>query len=137
MRITTRSRYGLRALLYLDRQPEPGPTPLHEIAAAEEIPAAFLERILAQLRDAGLIRSTRGAAGGYELARPATEISAGDVVKVLENPRPMVDCLEEPDSCSRSENCPARPMWRRLDAAVAGALDSVTLAELNQEEAQR
>jgi Rrf2 family protein len=137
MRITTRSRYGLRALLYLARRPEPGPTPLHEIAAAEEIPAAFLERILAQLRDAGLVRSTRGAAGGYDLGRPAMEISAGDVVKVLENPRPMVDCLEEPETCSRIEICPARPMWRRLDDAVAGALAGVTLAELNQEEIQR
>lgn len=137
MRITTRSRYGLRAVLYLARRRQPGPAPLSEIAAAEELPAAFLERILAQLRDAGLVRTTRGAAGGYELARPATQISAGDVVAVLENPRPMVECLEQPDSCSRTATCHARPAWRRLDQAVAGALAGVSIAELNQEETQR
>jgi Rrf2 family protein len=137
MRITTRSRYGLRALLYLARRPEPGPAPLHEIAAEEDLPAAFLERIMAQLRDAGLVRSTRGAAGGYQLARPATEISAGEVVAVLENPRPMVECLDEPDCCSRAATCRARPAWRCLDQAVAGALDGLSIAELNQEDSQR
>jgi Rrf2 family protein len=137
MRITTRSRYGLRALLYLARRPEPGPAPLSEIAAAEEIPQAFLERILAQLRDAGLVRTTRGAAGGYQLARSPEAISAADVVTVLESPRPMVDCLEQPESCDRVAVCRARPAWRRLDEAIAGALESVTIEELNKEETQR
>jgi Rrf2 family cysteine metabolism transcriptional repressor len=137
MRITTRSRYGLRALLYLARRPEPGPAPLSEIAGAEEIPQAFLERILAQLRDAGLVRTTRGAAGGYELARPPAAISAADVVGILENPRPMVDCLEQPDACERIAVCRARPAWRRLDEAITGALASVTIEDLNREEIQR
>ncbi len=137
MRISSRSEYGLRALLYMARCSAPGPVPLSEIAAAEDMPAAFLERILAKLRDAGLVRTTRGVAGGYELARPAAEISAGDVVAVLESDRSIVECLEGPDVCSRTATCRARSAWRRLDEAVAGALAAITIEELNQEETHR
>jgi Rrf2 family protein len=108
--------------------------PLHEIADGEELPAAFLERILAQLRDADLVRTTRGAAGGYELARSPADISAADVVRALENPRPMLDCLAEPESCSRVPVCRARPAWRRLDSAIASTLAGISIEELNREE---
>ena len=137
MRMSTRSRYGLRALLYLADRPGLAPVPLSEIAAAEDIPAAFLERIMGGLREAGLVTATRGAAGGYRLSRAPAEITAADVVTAMENPRPLVDCLPDPAVCERSSACRARTAWRRLDEAVSGALAGVTLEELSRPDGSR
>ena len=86
MRISSRCEYGLRAMVYLAGHDDGRPVPLPEIAAGESIPAPFLERILAKLREGGLVKATRGVSGGYQLARPASDVAVGDVVTVLEGP---------------------------------------------------
>jgi Rrf2 family cysteine metabolism transcriptional repressor len=133
MRISSRCEYGLRAMVYLAGRDDGRPVPLPEIAAAEEIPGPFLERILARLRENGLVKATRGVSGGYQLTRPAAEVAVGDVVTALEGPLSLVGCLPDDAACERADSCASRVVWRRLDSAITGALNSITLDDLTRE----
>jgi Rrf2 family protein len=135
MRISSRCEYGLRAMVYLAAHDSGHPVPLSEIAAVEGIPAPFLERILARLRRSGLVKATRGVSGGYELARRADSIVAGDVVTALEGPLSIVGCVPDESACERSDACASRVVWRRLDEAISEALNGITLNELAGEAA--
>ena len=137
MRISSRCEYGLRAMVYLATRDEQRPVPLPEIAQGESIPAPFLERILARLRDGGLVRATRGVSGGYQLARSPATIAVGDVVTVLEGPLSLVGCVPDDAGCERSESCASRTVWRRLDRAITGALNGITLEDLAREAVPR
>ena len=130
VRISSRCEYGLRAMVFLASKAEPDPVTLAEIAAAEGIPQAFLERILARLRDGGLVATRRGASGGYRLARAARDISVGDVVTAIEGPLSLVGCLSDDQACERSDNCVSKGVWRRLDEAISEALAGISLEEL-------
>jgi len=111
-----------------------GPASLAEIAAEEDLPRAYLEQLVVSLRDAGLVTSTRGAHGGYELARRPQDITMGEVLRALEGPiAPMICASDDPDHanvCGRSSGCTVSVLWGRVRDAVAGALDSMTLADL-------
>lgn len=120
-------------MVYLARHGDARPVPLSEIAAEEGIPGAFLERILGRLREAGLVKATRGAAGGYRLAVQAGSIAVGDVVTALEGPLALVECVPDGDACERSGSCASRVAWRRLDDAISGALNGITLDDLKRE----
>ena len=133
MRVSTRCRYGLRAMIYLARHEREHPVPLPEIAANEGISTAYLERIVAQLRSAGLVSATRGVTGGYRLARPVGQISAADVVIALEGPLDVLACVHDAEACERSRGCLSRRVWTRLDEAIEGALAGVTLEDLVME----
>lgn len=124
-------------MVYLAERGDDHPVPLSAIARSESIPTAFLERILGELRSAGLVLTARGVSGGYRLARSAEEISVADVVDALEGPRPLVDCVPDENGCERSESCRSRLVWQRLDDAVSGALSGITLAELKVEATAR
>lgn len=128
MKITSRTEYGLRAAVYLAAR---GATaPLAEIAAAEGIPVAFLERVLARLREASIVATTRGASGGYRLAREPARVAVADVVTALEGPLALVECMQSDRSCVRAEGCASRVVWRRLDEAITQALAGISLADL-------
>jgi Rrf2 family protein len=133
MKISSRCEYGLRAMVFLASRNGDEPVPLNEIATAEGMPPAFLERILARLRDAGLLSTTRGAGGGYRLARAATAISVGDVITAVEGPLSLIGCVPDDGGCERSSGCASKAVWRKLDAAITGALDGITLDELASE----
>ena len=133
MRISSRCEYGLRAMVYLAGHDSGRPVPLPEIAAEENIPAPFLERILARLREAGLVRATRGVSGGYQLARAAADVAVGDVVTALEGPLSLVGCVPDDGACDRADSCASRIVWRRLDSAISGALNGITLEDLTRE----
>ena len=137
MRISSRCEYGVRALVYLAARAGCGPVPLSEISAGEAIPGPFLERILARLRENGIVRATRGASGGYELARPAAEIAVGEVVTALEGPLSLVGCLPDDNACARAEGCASKMVWHRLDRAINEALDAITLEDLAREAVPR
>ncbi|MFA4965315.1 MAG: RrF2 family transcriptional regulator [Thermoleophilia bacterium] len=137
MRISSRCEYGLRAMVFLAAQGDARPISLNEIAAGEGIPAPFLERILARLREGGLVKTTRGVSGGYQLARPPRSIPVGDVVTALEGPLSLVGCLPDDGACERAESCASRVVWRRLDTAISGALNGITLEDLTMEAAPR
>jgi Rrf2 family protein len=109
------------------------PVPLPEIAAGEGIPAPFLERILARLRESGLVKATRGAAGGYQLARPPAAIPVGAIVDALEGAQSLVGCLPDKAACERADGCASRLVWRRLDDAISSALNDITLEDLTTE----
>ncbi len=130
MRISSRCEYGLRAMIFLAAADRDEPVSLAEIARREEMPVAFLERILARLREGGLVVSTRGASGGYRLSRPAGSISVGDIVTAIEGPLSLVGCLPDDEGCARAGNCASQRVWRRLDDAIAGALGGISLDEL-------
>ena len=130
MRITSRCEYGLRAMIFLARGRDCVPIPLRDIAVAEGLPNAFLERILARLRDAGLVATTRGAGGGYRLAKEAEAISVGDIVTAIEGPLSLVECLSDDRQCARSRGCASRQVWRSLDEAISGALAGISLDQV-------
>jgi len=121
-------------MVQLGRHYGAGPASLAEIAAAEDMPRAYLEQLAFVLRDAGLVVSTRGAHGGYELARPPVAIPMSEVLRALEGPlAPMICATDEPGhdlACDRTSSCTVNLLWIRVRDAVAGALDGVTLADL-------
>jgi Rrf2 family cysteine metabolism transcriptional repressor len=131
---STKGEYGVRLMVQLGRRYGTGPASLAEIAGDEELPRPYLEQLAIALRDAGLVVSTRGARGGYELSRPPGEIAMADVLRALEGPiAPMVCASEEPDhlpGCDRTSRCTVNLLWVRIRDAIAESLDSITLADL-------
>lgn len=120
-------------MVQLGRHFGAGPASLAEIAGAEDMPRAYLEQLAFVLRDAGLVVSTRGAHGGYELARPPAEIPMSEVLRALEGPlAPMICATEndDHDACARTSSCTVNFLWIRVRDAVAGALEGVTVADL-------
>jgi Rrf2 family protein len=121
-------------MVQLGRRYGTGPASLAEIAADEDLPRAYLEQLVMSLRDAGLVTSTRGAHGGYELAREPAAIRMGEVLRALEGPiAPMFCATDDPEHaviCDRSSKCTVNVLWVRVRDAVTGALDGMTLADL-------
>jgi Rrf2 family protein len=131
---STKGEYGVRLMVQLGRHVGRGPASLAEIAAEEDLPRAYLEQLVVSLREAGLVTSTRGAHGGYELARPPETITMAQVLRALEGPiAPMMCASDDPEHatvCDRSARCTVNVLWVRVRDAVSGALDSMTLADL-------
>jgi Rrf2 family transcriptional regulator, cysteine metabolism repressor len=131
---STRGEYGVRLMVELARHHGSGPISLAEMAAHEDLPRPYLEQLVASLRGADLVRSTRGARGGYRLARDPDQIRMGEVIRALEGPiAPMVCASEEPTHagiCGRSGFCNVNMLWVKVRDAITDALDSVSLADL-------
>jgi len=130
---STKGEYGVRLMVQLGRHYGSGPASLAEIAAEEDLPRAYLEQLVTSLRDAGLVVSTRGARGGYELSRPPLDIGLGEILRALEGPiAPMIGASDaaEHQACDRSARCTVNVLWVRVRDAVTSAVDSMTLADL-------
>jgi len=137
VRITTLAEYGVICALHLARRVAEGPITGREIADVEQLPPDYVEQILLRLRRAGLIRSTRGARGGYMLAREAESISIRDVIAASETTTFDLHCVSHPvgeERCSSSHNCSIRPVWMLLQRKIDDVLDSVRLSDLLSEE---
>ncbi len=134
MPVTTRSEYGLRALIRLAEQRGGGVLSAARIAREEGVPLKYLERILAELRRAGLVTSQAGARGGYRLARAPEAITAGEVVRALDGSLAPMECVHG-EVCASQASCRLRPLWVRLDAAMRAVLDEASLAALAAGEA--
>jgi len=130
MKLSTRGRYGTRVLLDLALREGKEPVPLKDIAQRQQISLLYLEHIIAPLISAGIIRSTRGAHGGVQLARPLKDIKLSEVMGLLEGSIAPVDCINDPEVCSRSELCATRDVWIELKKAMDGVLESKTLQDL-------
>lgn len=120
-------------MVQLGRHLGTGPASLTEIAAEEDLPRPYLEQLAMVLRDAGLVTSTRGAHGGYELSRPAEQITMAEILRALEGPiAPMICVTDDPThiGCDRTARCTVNLLWLRIRDAIAGTLDSMTLADL-------
>jgi Rrf2 family transcriptional regulator, cysteine metabolism repressor len=131
---STKGEYGVRLMVQLARHHGTGPASLAGIALEEDLPRAYLEQLVVSLREAGLVVSTRGAHGGYELARAPESISMSEVLRALEGPiAPMFCATDDPEHavlCDRSARCTVNVLWVRVRDAITGALDSMTLADL-------
>ncbi|MGD0021814.1 MAG: Rrf2 family transcriptional regulator [Smithellaceae bacterium] len=132
MKLSTRSRYGVRMMADLAENFGKKPVFLKDIAKREEISEKYLSIIVIPLRGAGLIQSTRGAHGGYTLAKRPEEISVQDIFNALEGKICLVDCVENPQDCPRVGICPTRDVWSVLGEKIRETLNSVTLADLVQ-----
>ena len=132
MKISTKGRYALRLMLDLALHSGGAAIPLRDVAARQEISDKYLEQIVTQLSRAGLVRSIRGAGGGYLLTRAPERYTVGEILRVLEGNLAPVSCVSGEDACqcSRSDRCVTMEVWQKIQAAVSGVVDHITLADL-------
>jgi len=130
MKLSTRGRYGTRALLELALHQGEAPVLLKDIAQRQQISLQYLEHLITPLIAGGIVRSTRGARGGVSLAKPPEQIKLSEVIQLLEGSIAPVDCVNNPGICSRSELCVTRDIWGELKKAMNGVLESTTLQDL-------
>lgn len=132
MKLSTKGRYGLRAILDVALNEQSGPVTIHSIAQRQEISERYLEQLLITLKQNGLIKSIRGFQGGYVLNKEPRNISVGDVVRALEGPIAPVDCVNDnaQESCSRMELCVTKMVWEELKKAMTEVLDSYSVEDL-------
>lgn len=136
MKLSTKGRYGLRAVLDLALNGTEEAVALSSIAERQNISISYLEQLIAKLRKAQIVKSTRGAKGGYILARPAKEISVGEILRCLEGDLSPVDCAEimgGESTCSASDICVTKFVWKRINDSIHEAVDNLMLSELVEE----
>ena len=134
LKLSTRGRYAVRLLVFMAARPPGQPVRKKEIAASEGITEAYLEQLLTRLKSAGLVRSLRGNKGGFLLAREPGGITVADVVRIMEGPVALVDCLE--GGCDRMPGCAVRAVWAKANRAVEKVLAESTIEDLARETAR-
>jgi len=139
LKLSTKGQYGLKAMYDLALNYGNEPISLKSIAERQEISEYYLEQLMAILRKAGLVRSVRGAYGGYMLTRDPSEITVGDVLRALEGPIGIVDCVLEQDAikCLKYENCISRIVWEKIRDSIINTIDSITLLDMCNEAKKR
>ncbi len=130
MKLSTRSRYGLRLMLALALNQDKKPVYLKEIARSEEISEKYLSHIIISLRAKGLVSAFRGAHGGYVLGRPASQIKLLDIIGALEGELYLVDCIKKSDLCGRSAKCIARDVWDEMSGLLIDYLARPSLEDI-------
>ena len=130
MKMSTRGRYGLRAMLELGRCFGDEPVLMGTLAEREGVSRKYLHALLTSLKSAGLVRSVRGAGGGFVLSRDPSEITLAEILYALEGSLSLVDCVADDQACDRSDQCTARQVWQELSAAIEGVIDNVTLEDM-------
>jgi Rrf2 family protein len=130
MKISTKIRYGTRAMLELASRYGEGPIELKEIAKRENISLKYLEQVIVPLRTAGFVKSVRGSKGGYSLAKPPSEICLNDLIEILEGPLNLIECLNDPKACQKIPYCVTRDIWKEVSEAIQGIFHSVTLEDM-------
>ena len=135
MKLSTKGRYGLSAMIDLAVYSENEAVSLNSIAERQHISEGYLEQLMAKLKKAGLVTSIRGASGGYRLARPAAEVSVGDILRALEGSLDAVNCpgLEEKSSCDGSEFCVTKYVWQKINDSINRTVDEIKLEQLVEE----
>jgi Rrf2 family protein len=130
MKISKRTRYGLRLMIELALNKGKGAINLTEIAAREDISLKYLSQIIIPLKNTGLVQSTRGSAGGYTLSKPPEDITVKDVLAALEGEMDIVECVDDPSQCGRNTYCTARNVWCKLNESIVQVLSSISLESL-------
>lgn len=133
MKLSTKGRYGLRAMVDVARFGETGPVPISSVSVREGISVNYLEQLFSRLRRAGLIQSVRGAQGGYALTKPAEEMSVGEILRALEGDLFPVKCAEltgDEAGCSGSPYCVTKNVWKRISDSIQDTVDNIWLSEL-------
>ena len=130
MRLSTRTRYGMRAVLELALAYGGNPLQIKVIAERQKISSKYLEQLIAVLKAAGVVRSIRGPHGGYLLAKPPQEVTLEEIFRVLEGPVLTVECVEHADVCPSCAECVTRKIWQEMNDAIIGVLANRTLKDL-------
>lgn len=129
MKLSTKGRYGARAALELALKYGSGPVMVRQIAVNQDISVRYLEHILNALRASGIVKSTRGAKGGYELGQKPSEITLGQIIRSLEGPMDIVSCTDNRD-CERSPQCIMCEVWGEVKEAIEHVVNSITLEDM-------
>lgn len=131
MKISTKGRYALRLMLDMAKNDKGDPIRIKDIAARQEISDKYLEQIVSVLNKAGYVKSIRGPQGGYKLTKRPEQYTVGMILRLTEGSLAPVSCLEdEVNLCERQLECITLPLWRKLDEAIKGVIDNITLADL-------
>ena len=135
MKLSTKGRYGLRALIDLAIHSQKAPVSLNSISQRQYISERYLEQLMAKLKKEGLVKSVRGAGGGYLLGRDPKEISVGDVLRALEGDLSLVDCAayQEAGSCRISESCITKYVWSQINDSINQTVNGITLDTLMEQ----
>lgn len=136
MRFSTRGRYGVQIMVDLARHSADGPISLKSIADRQKLSEHYLEQLVPELRKAGLVKSIRGAQGGYVLAKRSENIMIGDIIRVLEGPIAPVECTNDeniPNCCEKTNFCVTREVWVKVRDSITDVVDSISLADLVQD----
>lgn len=137
MKLSTKGRYGTRLMLDLAMHFGQGPIFLREIASRQEISEKYLWQLIPPLKNAGLVSSTRGAHGGYILAKPPARITIKDIVSVLEGAICLVECVDNPSSCKRADTCASRDIWNETAVNILKTLASYTLEDMVEKQKRK
>jgi len=130
VKISTRGRYAIRALIYLVNHMDKGPVSLQDISENENISITYLGQIFFHLKQFNIVKSVRGPGGGYLLARDPEDIKLSEIVKAAEESINVSECVEHPEECDRSANCLTRILWLYLNRLIMNFFDTITLADL-------
>ena len=130
MKISTRGRYALRMMLDLAKNHNGEPVSLHEISTRQEISEKYCEQIMALLNKGKLVTSTRGAKGGYSLARRPEDYTIGEILRITEGDMAPVECVDNESYCSRRTQCITIKLWEKIGLAISDIVDNTTLADL-------
>lgn len=136
MKISTKGRYGLKAALDLAMYASEEAVSLSSVAQRQDVSISYLEQLIAKLKKAGIVTSIRGAQGGYMLARPAEEISVGEILRALEGDLYPINCQElngVSDVCKGADVCVTKYVWKRISDSISEAVDNINLGELAKE----
>ncbi len=138
--LTKKGKYGLKAMVYLARFPPGRPVPVLEIASTQQIPKKFLDAILSELRNTGFVNSKMGKGGGYTLARTASQISVGEMIRALDGPLAPLPCASKTryqrcDDCMDETKCAVRLVMLDAQRALSQVLDGCSLAQMGVMEA--
>ena len=132
MKLSTRLRYGARALVELAQAYPAGATPLREIAEKQHLSVKYLEQLMAALKTAGLVKAARGVYGGYALTKEPSQITIWDVYRVFEGPPVLAECADTPAVCPMAASCPTRGLWSEMSGLLLQTMEATTLQDLLQ-----
>jgi len=135
MKLSTRSRYGARILVDLARHNDQGPIQIGEISKRQDISVKYLEQLIRPLKQASMVTSVRGPKGGHLLAKNPKNITLGQIVRLFEGQTELVECISNPEQCNMSDDCQVRLAWKEATRVLYEKLDSTTIADLMQENA--
>lgn len=130
MKLSTKGKYGLKAMFELALRSSDGPVSLKHIATSQGISDQYLEQIFASLKKSGLVKSVRGAQGGYLLSKDSSEITVADILKVLEGDFAFTDCLLDEDLCENYDSCSTRYVWARIKSSIEEVTKSISLKDM-------
>jgi len=137
MKLSTKGRYGTRAMLDLAMHREAGPVNLKYIAERQGVSWRYLEHLMVRLASQGLVRPVRGRGGGFVLSRPASQISLAEIVEALEGSMSVVECLADAEVCHRAPFCATREVWDGVSQSISRYLDEMTLEDLCQRQRKK